>query len=184
MYVNGIGTAGFALILTAVVTLSQHHRKVAHGRFPFLRYRIRLGRKRKTVLTLGVGQSLGQVGHGVVQRQTAHGQLWLFGLILLILSGTFLGAPLILLLLVHLVQSLQLAHPSLHHRVDTTLATGKVAGYVRNQVQSTLGAVHIQLHARSQRTDTRADGRYNRHRQSCTHGIYRVLHSLRKLRDF
>ena len=38
--VHGISTLGFAVVLAAIVALTQHHREIAHRGLPFLRHRI------------------------------------------------------------------------------------------------------------------------------------------------
>ena len=115
------------------------------------------------MLALGVGQSLSQIGHRVVQREEAHRQLRLLGLFLLILGRAFLGAPLVLLHLVHLVQRLHLAHPGIHHGVDVALPAGKVSGNVGNQIQSFLLTMHIERYPRCQRPDGGTDGGHDGH---------------------
>ena len=133
------------------------------------------------MLALGIGQALGQVGHGVVERQTAHGQLRFLGLLLLVLRRPLLRPPLVLLHLIHPVDGHHLAHPGLHHGVDLALAAAEVAGDVGDEVQAFLLAVHIEHHARGQRSDTGADGRHHRHRQLRTDGLDGVADALREL---
>ena len=133
------------------------------------------------MLAVGIGQPLSQIGHRVVQRQEAHGQLGLLGLILLVFCRAFLGTPLVLLYQIHPVLGHDLAHPCLHHGVDTTLAAGKVAGDVADQVQRVLRAVDIQLHPGGQCPDGRTDGRHHRHRQRGSDGLDRIPDALRHL---
>ena len=132
------------------------------------------------MLALGVSQSLGQVRHGVVQRQAAHRQLHLLGLLLLVLRRQLPRSPLVLLMLVHHVQGLHLAHPGVDDGVYLPFAAGEVARDIGDEVQPALLPVHIELHARRQRPDAGADGRHRRHRQLRSDRLDRVLHALRK----
>ena len=95
------------------------------------------------MLPIRVCQAFGQVGNRIVEGQVAHGQLGFLGLLLLVFGSTFLGAPLVLLLLIHEVLRLHLTHPGTHHGVDASLAAGKVTGYVADKVQPLLLAVHV-----------------------------------------
>ena len=133
------------------------------------------------MLALGVGQSFGQIGHRVVQCQEPHGQFRFLGLFLLVLSRPLLGSPLVFLHLIHLVERLYLAHPRLNHGVDVTLAAGKVACNIADEVEPLFAAVNIEHHARCQCPDARADGRNYRHGQLRPHGIDGLLHALRQL---
>ena len=122
MHVHGLGTSCLTLIACAVIGLSQHHGEVAHCRPPFLSYCISLGREREGVLSVCVGKSLGKVGNGIVERQTAHRQLRFLGLLLLVLGSSLPGSPLLFLLLVHLVHCLHFLRPLLDNGVDAALA--------------------------------------------------------------
>ena len=179
MHVHGIRTPRLTLIARAVVSLTEHHGEVAHGRTPFLRHRVCLRRKRESMLAVRVGKTFGKVGNGIVERQAAHRQLRLLRLLLLVLRSTLLGTPLVLLLLIHPVHRLHLSRPSLHHRVDAALARGKVAGDVGYKVQRVHLSMHVHSHPRRQHTYHRADGGQHGQRQSRTHSVNGVLHALR-----
>ena len=85
--VDGVRRLRLAVVGRAVVGLAQHDGEVAHRRAPLLRHSVGLGRKRKSMLALGVGQSVGEVGHGVVEGQVAHGIFRVLGLLLLLTSS-------------------------------------------------------------------------------------------------
>ena len=98
------------------------------------------------MLPLRVGEPLRQVGHRVVERQATDRQLRLVRLILLVLGHPLLGAPLILLLEIHLVERLDLPHPGVDDRVDAALVGGTFADDVGDEVEVALLAVHHQFH--------------------------------------
>ena len=179
MHVHGVRTSRLTLIARAVVSLTEHHGEVAHGRTPFLRHRVCLRRERESMLAVRVGKTFGKVGNGIVERQAAHRQLRLLRLLLLVLRSSLLGTPLVLLLLIHPVHRLHLSRPSLHHGVDAALARGKVAGDVGYKVQRVHLAMHVHSHPSRQHTYHGADGGQHGQRQSRTHSIDGVLHALR-----
>ena len=133
------------------------------------------------MLALGIGQSLSEVGHRIVQRQTAYRQLGLFGLFLLVLGGTLLAAPVFFLLLIHHVECPHLRQPGINHGVDRTLARGKVTSDIADEVESLLLTVHVELYACCQHSDSRTDSRHHRHRQHRTYGLNRFTDTLRHL---
>ena len=178
MHVHSISTTSLAIELTAVIALAQHHRKVAHGCAELLRHRVGLRRKREGMLALRIGQTLSHVSHRCVQRDETHRQLRFLGLLLLVFRCPLLGTPLVLLHLVHLVQCLHLAHPSIHHGVDVTLTRGKVTGNVADEIQPLLTTVNIEHHTRSQCANTGTDSRHHWHSQLGSYGLYRVLDAL------
>ena len=183
VHVHRLGRTRLALVAGAIVALTQHHGEVAHSRAPFLRHGVRFGSKGECMLALGVRQTLGEVGDGVVQREAAHRQLGLLGLFLLVLRCTLLRAPLLFLLLVHRVERLDFAHPRLHDGVYAAFARSKVACDVGNEVESLLLPVNIQLHPRRQRTYAGADGCHYWHCQLRAHGVDAVLDALRQFSD-
>ena len=158
MHVHRLGAAGLALVARAVVGLAQHHGEVAHRRTPFLRHRVGFGCEGEGMLAACVGESLGKVGHGVVQRQAAHGQLGLLGLLLLVLGGALPLAPLVLLLLVDLVHGPHLTGPLVHYGVDASLARGEVASDVGDKVESAHLAVDVHLDVGGKHSYCGADG--------------------------
>ena len=103
----------------------------------------------------------------------------MLGLLLLVLGGSFLAAPLVLLHLVHHVLRPHLARPGIDYGVDLTLAAGEVAGDVADEVEPLLLAVYVEPHTRCQHADSRTDGGHHRHRQGRTDGLDRVAHTLR-----
>ena len=135
------------------------------------------------MLALRVRQTLSQIGHCVVQRQTAHRQLGFLRLLLLVLGSEFLGAPLILLLLIQHVQSLHLTRPGINHRVYVPLSRCEGTRDVTDQVQRVHLAVNIQFHPCGQHADGRTDGYQHRHRHSRAYSIYRIFHTHRHLRQ-
>ena len=177
MHVHRLGAPRLALIARAVIGLSQHHGEVAHGRPPFLRHRIGLGCEGEGVLAARVGQSFGQVCHRVVERQAAHGQLRFLGLLLLVLGRPLALSPLVLLLLIHLVHGLHLGGPCVDHGVDASLARGKVARDVGDEVQAALLAVNVDPHARCQHADDGCHGGQHGEGQGRAHGIDRIFHA-------
>ena len=181
MNVYGIHALGLTVELTSVIALAQHDRKITHCRTESLRHRVSFRRKRKGVLALRVCQSLSKIGNGIVQRQETHRQLRLFGLLLLVLGSLLLGAPFVLLQLVHLVNGAHLTHPRIYHRVDVSLARRKIARNICNQVQSFLLTVNVKRHARCQCTDAWTDGRHHRHSQLRPYGSDRFTDPLRHL---
>ena len=115
------------------------------------------------MFALCVCQSFSEVGNGVVQRQETNRQLRLFGLFLLVLGRTFLGSPLILLHLIHLVERRHFAHPGLNNRVYRTFAACEVACDVADEVQALLLSVNVERNPCGQRSDAGANGRHNWH---------------------
>ena len=111
------------------------------------------------MLALDVRQALGQVGYRVVQCDESHGQLYFLGLVFLVLGGQLFTGPFLLLLQIHIVEGYHLTHPGINHRVNITLACGKVTCNISNEVQTTLLTVNIEHHACRQRTDSGTDSR-------------------------
>ena len=130
-----------------------------------------------------VCQSLSQIGHRIIQGDKPHGQLRLFGLFLLVFRCSHLGTPLVFLILIHLIDSLHLAHPGIHQRVDRPLAAGWVSGDIGNEVEPLLLAMNIEHHACRQSPDTRTDGCYHRHRQRLSSSFDGVSHAQRHPRQ-
>ena len=97
MHIHRLHRTCLPLVAAPVVALPQHDAEIAHARTPFLRHRVRLGRKAEGVLPLRIVQPLGKVRHRVVHRQIAHWQFRLLRLLLLILGSLLLVAPLLLL---------------------------------------------------------------------------------------
>ena len=133
------------------------------------------------MLTLGICQSSGKIGQGVVEGDEAHGQLRFLGLFLLVLGCQFLGPILIFLLLIHHIDCRHLTHPGLYYGVDKSLATGKVTGDVGDEVQPASLTVHIEHYACGKSADTRTYGCHYRHCQRGAYGFYRLFHALRHL---
>ena len=183
MNIHRIRTSRLTLITRTIVCLSEHHREVTHGRFPFLCHGIGLRGKGEGVLAFRVGKTFGKIGHSIVQRQTSYREFRLFRLLLLVLCRTLLGSPFILFLLIHFIHVLHFFQPGIHHRVDTTLARGKITSNVGNEVERVHFTMHRHFHSSSQRTDDWADSRDNRHSQEWTNCINRFLDTQRQLRQ-
>ena len=108
VHVDGLCRLRLAVVGRAVVGLSQHDGEVAHRRAPLLRDGVGLGCEGEGMLALGVGQSVGKVGHGGVERQPAHGILRVLGLLLLVLGRPLSCAPFLLGLQIALVHHFHL----------------------------------------------------------------------------
>ena len=181
--IHRIRTSCLSFIARSVVSLTEHHREIAHSRFPFLRHGISLWGKGEGVLAFGVSQTFCEIGHSIVQRQTSYREFRLFRLLLLVLCRTLLGSPFILFLLIHFIHVLHFFQPGIHHRVNASLARGKITCNVGNEVERVHFTMHRHFHSSSQRTDDWADGRDNRHSQEWTNCINRFLDTQRQLRQ-
>ena len=133
------------------------------------------------MLALGVGQTVGQVGHGGVERQPAHGILRVLGLLLLVLGRPLSCAPFLLGLQIALVHHFHLREPGRHDGVETALARGEVAGDVADEVELRGLAVDQYAHARGEHADGRRDGEDGGHGEMRAHGADALPHALRHL---
>ena len=133
------------------------------------------------MLALGVGQSVGQVGHGGVERQPAHGILRVLGLLLLVLGRPLACAPFLLGLQIALVHHFHLREPGRHDGVDAALARGEVAGDVADEVELRPLAVDVDAHARGEHADGRRDGEDGGHGEMRAHGVDALPHAQRHL---
>ena len=171
MNIHCICTSCLTLVARTVVSLTEHHGKVAHRRFPFLRHGVSFRREREGVLAFRISQALSKVSHRIVQCQASYGQFRFFGLLLLVLGRTFLGSPFILLLLIHFVHFLHFRSPCVNHGVNATLTRCKITGDVGDEVQRVHLAVNGNLDTRSQHSDGWTDGSNYRKSQCWSHSI-------------
>ena len=122
MHIHRLSTSCLTFIAGAVVSLTEHHGKVAHGRFPLLRHGVGFRSEGEGVFAFGVGKTFSEIGHGIVQRQTSDRKLRFFRLLLLVLCRTLLDSPVLLRLQIHLVHILHFFRPGVDNRVNTTLS--------------------------------------------------------------
>ena len=134
------------------------------------------------MLTIGIGESFGEVRHRIVHSQEAYRQMRFIGLRLRILRRLLLGSELLFLLIVDGVLHRFLYHPGIHHAVQIALARSGIAHHKRVHVELRFLAVDQHLHVRCQRSDGRTRHRQYRHRHLRTRSLDAFSNALRQSR--